>query len=203
MQDIVRIERKEKGISKVFQIDENKFQNLRKNGEFIDFLNELKNEKNSSMKKNLKKEIREKIENHDRGLDEFMYNLYLNSERSRLFLSNKVIICEGISDKVLIDYFIRLKGEDYISEIYVLETNGKYDMVRYMKLLDYFGIKYGIVYDTDSDKSIDKNLARNLNKYIDQYIQNHNDSSYFDKLLFDPSLEEENCFFIKKNNDLK
>jgi predicted ATP-dependent endonuclease of OLD family len=132
-----------------------------------------------------------------------MYNLYLNSERSRLFLSNKVIICEGISDKVLIDYFIRLKGENYISEIYVLETNGKYDMVRYMKLLDYFGIKYGIVYDTDSDKSIDESLAKNLNKYIEQYIKNNNNSTYFDKLLFAPNLEEENGFFIKKNDDLK
>ena len=204
MQDIVRIERKEKGISKVFQIDENKFQILRENGDFIDFLNELKNKKDSSMNKNLKKEIKDKIENHDRGLDEFMYNLYLNSERSRLFLSNKVIICEGISDKVLIDYFIRLKGENYISEIYVLETNGKYDMVRYMKILDYFGIKYGIVYDTDSDKSIDESLAKNLNKYIEQYIKNHNNNStYFDKLLFEPNLEEENGFFIKKNDDLK
>ena len=204
MQDIVRIERKEKGISKVFQIDENKFQILRENGDFIDFLNELKNKKDSSMNKNLKKEIKDKIENHDRGLDEFMYNLYLNSERSRLFLSNKVIICEGISDKVLIDYFIRLKGENYISEIYVLETNGKYDMVRYMKLLDYFGIKYGIVYDTDSDKSIDESLAKNLNKYIEEYIKNHNNNStYFDKLLFEPNLEEENGFFIKKNDDLK
>ena len=103
MQDIIRIERDKSGVSKIFQINEEQWKELKDNEDFITFLEKLKNNSDFSITSELKKKIDKIIGTYRGGLDEFSYNLYLNSERSRLFLSDKVIICEGISDKILVD----------------------------------------------------------------------------------------------------
>lgn len=202
MQDIIRIDRDEHGVSNVHQINDDQFSFIKDNKEFITYIKQLKNNQAHPIRKFLEGDIDRLLKKHELGLDEFMYNLYLNSERSRLFLSNKVIICEGISDKILIDHFIKVMGEKYISDIYVLECNGKYDIIRYKKVLDYFGIKHCIIYDTDSDKDSSNNLSVNLNQYIKKSITN-DPGSFVDSLCFEPNLEKENSFFIKKEGDLK
>ena len=93
LQDIIRIERNKSGISKIFQISEEQWKELKDNEDFISYLEKLKNDSDLSITSELKSKIDKIIRTHRNGLDEFSYNLYLNSERSRLFLSDKVIIC--------------------------------------------------------------------------------------------------------------
>lgn len=194
MQDIIRIERDKSGVSKIFQISEEQWKELKDNEDFISYLEKLKNNSDFSITSELKKKIDKIIGTYRSGLDEFSYNLYLNSERSRLFLSDKLIICEGISDKILVDYIIKEMGEKFISEIYVMESSGKYDIVRYMKILNHFGIKHCIIYDTDSDKAYSNNLAININPYIEDSKKKYL-NFFVDFISFDPNLEEENKFF--------
>ena len=201
MQDIIRIERDKSGVSKIFQINEEQWKDLKKNEDFIAFLEKLENDPELSINLDLRGKIDQIIKTYENGLDEFSYNLYLNSERSRLFLSDKVIICEGISDKLLVDYIIKLMGEKFISEIYVMESSGKYDIVRYMKILNHFGIKHCIIYDTDSNKKQNKNLAINVNPYIEESIEKY--SNFFvGSICFNPNLEEENMFFDSNGDKL-
>ena len=201
MQDIIRIERDKSGVSKIFQINEEQWKDLKKNEDFIAFLEKLENDPELSINLDLRGKIEQIIKTYENGLDEFSYNLYLNSERSRLFLSDKVIICEGISDKLLVDYIIKLMGEKFISEIYVMESSGKYDIVRYMKILNHFGIKHCIIYDTDSNKKQNKNLAINVNPYIEESIEKY--SNFFvGSICFNPNLEEENMFFDSNGDKL-
>ena len=195
MQDIIRIERNKSGISHIFKISEEQFGALKENADYIAYLKKILIDLEPQIKGELKVEIDNKLSKHDKGLDEFMFHLYLNSERSRLFLSNKVIVCEGITDKILIENIIENMGEEYLGEIYVLETNGKYNMVRYLKILNFFGIKHLIVYDTDRDKPKDKTLAVNLNEFIDKFTED-NHTFLCGKLTFDPNLEAENGFNI-------
>ena len=194
MQDIIRIERDRSGVSKIFQISEEQWKELKNNEDFIAYLEKLENDRELPINSDLRGKIDQIIKTYRNGLDEFSYNLYLNSERSRLFLSDKVIICEGISDKILVDYIIKEMGEKFISEIYVMESSGKYDIVRYMKILNHFGIKHCIIYDTDSNKAYSNNLAININPYIEESIRKYSDF-FVDFICFNPSLEEENKFF--------
>ena len=75
-----------------------------------------------------------------------------------------------------------------------MESSGKYDIVRYMKILNHFGIKHCIIYDTDSDRAYNSNLSINTNSYIEESEKKY--SNFFVGFIsFDPNLEKENKFF--------
>lgn len=83
------------------------------------------------------------------------YFLWLDSERASSFFANVVLICEGASEKVLIDYLIKNKWEDIrTKKVYVLDAMGKYNIHRYMNLFKNLGIRHSVIVDGDPDKKI-------------------------------------------------
>lgn len=82
------------------------------------------------------------------------YSLWLNSDRTNIFFANHVIICEGASEKVFIEYLARNLPDWkflYDNQVYILEGGGKFNINRYMELLGSFGIEYSILLDVDDN----------------------------------------------------
>jgi predicted ATP-dependent endonuclease of OLD family len=142
--------------------------------------------------KELKEILEEETEVKDLDLESIRYSLYLDPDRCCSFFSDKVLICEGITEKSLIDYLI--KERKLIlnnSRVYVLNAAGKYDIHRYMNLFGRLGIKHSVLFDGDKD--------RNKHKKINEFIEkNKND---FTLRLYQFEDEFEDFLGIEKVSD--
>ncbi|ERG68200.1 ATP-dependent nuclease [Exiguobacterium chiriqhucha] len=120
--------------------------------------------------------------------EKFRYQLWLDSERASMFFADKIIITEGATEKILLDYLLDNDWADLKKEkIYVLDAMGKYNIHRYMKLLCLFGIKHSIFIDSDSQaKGKRINQHRILNNHINECV---NEFTISDAYLIDPDLE--------------
>lgn len=103
-------------------------------------------------------------------LEAVRHFLWLNPERSGLFFANAVLIVEGLSEQVLINYLLKdgrlspgTKG------VFILETLGKYNIYRFMKLLGELRIDHAVLHDMDENKKgNEKNKQDALNELIQQ-----------------------------------
>ncbi|MCS7183385.1 MAG: AAA family ATPase [Thermoanaerobaculum sp.] len=101
-------------------------------------------------------------------LEAVRYFLWLNPERSSLFFANAVLIVEGLSEQVLINYLLK-KGEIAAnsSGVFVLETHGKYNIHRFMRLLGELKIDHAVLHDSDTNKAGEEKKKQDaLNKLI-------------------------------------
>jgi len=97
--------------------------------------------------------------------ESFRYSLWLDSERSNLFFSKHVILCEGATEKALFDYLLDTKWIDLKKrQIYILDSLGKFNIHKFMNLLGSLGIRHSVLYDGDADKA----YQQIVNDYITQ-----------------------------------
>lgn len=90
-------------------------------------------------------------------MEMFKYQLWLDSERLSLFFSDTVILVEGATEKVFLNYKLARDWESLREhKICVVDVNGKYNFHRYMKLLEAYGINHIVICDGDSNKKIHK-----------------------------------------------
>jgi len=133
--------------------------------------------------KDLKRILGETIEDKDMDLEAIRYSLWLDPDRCCAFFADFVLICEGASEKILIDYLIKNKEiEPLNKEIYILNAMGKENIHRYMNLFKELGIKHSILFDGDKNsnnqsrhQAINKFLQNNKNEYtiaIDYFENN-------------------------------
>ena len=156
---------KDKGETKVYQLTEPKL-------EYILTVN-----------KELKEILGEKIEDKDLDLEAIRYSLWLDPDRCCAFFANFVLVCEGASEKFLIDYLI--KNEEIPlsnKEIYILNAMGKENIHRYVNLFKELGIKHSVLYDADNNAGKQKKtndfLQKNKNDFtlkIDSFDNNLED----------------------------
>jgi predicted ATP-dependent endonuclease of OLD family len=127
--------------------------------------------------KELKKLINDKDDETKLIEEAIKYSIWLDSERSSMFFSKHVLICEGASEKALIDYLMNTKWLELKEKhIYCLDSLGKYNIHRYINLLNRFGLSFSILMDFDEDKK--------QHKYINQFIKDKTDKVYgFEKDL--------------------
>jgi len=92
------------------------------------------------------------------------YCLCLDPDRCCAFFADTVLICEGLSEKALIDTLIK-RGDILLSNsrIYILNAAGKYNIHRYMNLFGKLGINHAVLFDRDREK----NQQQKINKFID------------------------------------
>jgi hypothetical protein len=94
---------------------------------------------------------------HEAGpteLEAVRYFLWLNPERSSLFFANAVLIVEGVSEQVLINYLLKTGKLSTSSKgFFVLETLGKFNIPRFVKLLGDFRIDHAVLHDMDENKT--------------------------------------------------
>lgn len=113
--------------------------------------------------KELKRILGEEIVDKDIERESIRYCLCLDPDRCCAFFADTVLICEGLSEKALIDTLVkngRIKLKN--SKVYFLNAAGKYDIHRYMNLFGRLGIKHSVLFDRDSDK--EKHLK--INEFI-------------------------------------
>ncbi|WP_281245976.1 ATP-dependent nuclease [Oceanisphaera psychrotolerans] len=111
-------------------------------------------------------------ENKDPDFDEevrvsdeaIKYFLWLDSERSNLFFARHVLLCEGPSEKIYLDY---LADREWAflrnNRVYILDCVGKFNIHRFIHLLTELGIPHSVLFDGDNDQK---------NKFIDHSMWN-------------------------------
>jgi predicted ATP-dependent endonuclease of OLD family len=116
--------------------------------------------------KDLKRILGEKIEDRDLDLEAIRYSLWLDPDRCCAFFADFVLICEGASEKVLIDYLLKNKEVNLLEkEVYILNALGKENIHRYMNLFGELGIKHSVLFDGDENKK-NSDYHTKVNKFI-------------------------------------
>ncbi len=123
--------------------------------------------------------------------DQLRYLLWIDPVRANAFLSQKVILVEGPTEKALFSFmFNNEKGPFYddknTSKVSVIDTVGKYHFYKFAKLLNKFGIKVWCVHDTDNDACSNGISHKKLNENISKLKE---DGVVEDILLFNPNIE--------------
>lgn len=89
----------------------------------------------------------------DLDYESFWYSLYMDPDRCCSFFADRVLICEGACEKLLIDQLItEKKWIPKVQRLYILQSAGKENLHRYMNLFEKMGIDHSVMFDGDSDK---------------------------------------------------
>ncbi len=163
--EIKRIEKKN-GVSEVFQIDETTLNSLYTDcTEFNQFLQSKIDAGVPEEDENeLKKLINEKTDEEKLLEESIKFSIWLDAERASMFFARHVLICEGASEKALIDYLLNTQWPELKEKhIYCLDALGKYNIHRYVVLLTKFGISRSVLMDFDENK--------NKHKYINEFVK--------------------------------
>lgn len=151
--------------------------------------------------------IKQKIKNKNLGEDppqevqkleeeSFKYFLWLDSERSSLFFAKHVMICEGATEKVFLDYLInQIWPELKEQHIYFLDSMGKFNVHRYMNLCGLLGIQHSVIIDKDKDVDI--------HGVINQFIEDNKNTHTKNIYAFDDDIETFLGIAKPSRNDLK
>ncbi|AFK56253.1 ATP-dependent nuclease [Tistrella mobilis] len=185
LKQIIRLHRQE-GVSRVFQPSEQNLEELLSGANRLKealekFVNDL------SIDDSRKAKARRLIASFpDREVaiqeDSFRFQLWLDGERASAFFSDKVIICEGATEKALLNYLLENDWEQFRSNsIFILDALGKYNFPRYLLLFEIFGIPHGVLLDGD--------VNRNEHEAINQLIHSLRGTYTIDIHQFEKDLE--------------
>lgn len=131
----------------IYQIDRNTLQDILKEN------------------KELKEILRDQATEKDIELESIRYCLWLDPDRCCSFFADVVLICEGLSEKALIDCLVKEKKLNFKNRrVYILNAAGKYDIHRYMNLFEKLGIKHSVLFDGDTNN--DKH--KKINEFIEK-----------------------------------
>lgn len=86
----------------------------------------------------------------------FCFSKWLNGERNQLFFSSKLVLCEGHTEKMLVEYLLDKKfGSDYAKRsLYtIVDCGGKFNMPHWIRLSGELGIEHYLIYDLDNNKN--------------------------------------------------
>jgi len=88
--------------------------------------------------------------------DEIRYLLWVNPERATAFLSKKVILVEGPTEKALVSYLrdeiASNNGSDLLTSVSVVDTVGKFHIYKFSNLFRKLGSDVWVIYDNDNNK---------------------------------------------------
>lgn len=134
----------------------------------------------------------------NRKLDEegINFSLWLDAERSSCFFAKHVLICEGATEKAVLEYLLENRWLDLAQGFpYVLNALSKYNIHRFMGLLGALGISHSVLFDGDANK----NVHRYLNDFISSKGNDY--TSAIDSFAVD--LETELGLTLRVRKDLK
>lgn len=110
-----------------------------------------------------------KIEPDDLRIDmeAIKYTLWLDSKRNAAFFSEKVLLVEGPTEIALFSYMQDQGLLNSCNDVFVMDTIGKFNMHRFMKLFGQFGIRHYVLFDSDSNKlqAVDTTIQLSQNQF--------------------------------------
>lgn len=175
------------GQSNIFQLDQTDIDKLLDdNLGLFKKVNDLYNDSNTPPP--LKAKIKEKFLSDDVEIDvkleeeSMRYFLWMDSERASLFFAKHIIICEGATEKILLDYLVNNEYQEHkMKNVYFLDAMGKFNFHRYMNLFNKFGISHSLLMDKDSNSDIQA--------IVNEYIQQNKNGFTKSIEVFDPDIE--------------
>jgi putative ATP-dependent endonuclease of OLD family len=137
-------------------------------------------------------ELREKIRNRildpdyseERRLEDesIRYILWLTPDRASLFFADHVVICEGMSEKALLDYLAEERwAEPILRRVSFVDALGNYNIHRCIALLHKLGIQHSVIMDQEKDADI--------HGIIRSFIADHKSDLTTDVHVLSPDLE--------------
>ena len=198
---IIRVNKRE-GRSEVFQISDEDLACLHDaNVGLYKHLSHLL--ANSSVAEEVKRNIKKNHlgdENPDmaKKVDEesFRYSLWLDAERSSAIFAKNIIICEGATEKAVLDYLLENRWDDLAREnLYIFDSLGKYNIHRFMGFFGALGIPHCVLYDGDSD--------RNVQKYVNDFVESKKNKFTIAIDHFPADFESELGITLPRSNHLK
>jgi putative ATP-dependent endonuclease of the OLD family len=85
---------------------------------------------------------------YEAALEAVRHFLWLNPERCGLFFADCVLIVEGLSEQVLVNYLLKTGKLNVGAKwVFVLEAWGKFNVHRFMNLLGSMKIKHAVLFD--------------------------------------------------------
>ena len=89
--------------------------------------------------------------------ERFRYQLWLDSERASMFFADRVLLVEGATEKALFAWLLARDWHDLSRHrVAIVDAMGKFNLHRYIALLEGFGIPYGLMLDDDQNKDHQK-----------------------------------------------
>lgn len=96
-------------------------------------------------------------------MEAIKYAIYLNPDRASMFFAKRVLIVEGPTEVALINKLIddgRIKPK--ISGTVVVDSIGKFNIHRFMNLLEKLGIEHAVLRDEDNPANQQQQEVNNL-----------------------------------------
>ena len=167
--------KREKGVTHTFQVSKKvKEAILNENNELAQLFKKKLEEPNLDLR--TQKRIKKMLGNTDniKRMEEesIRYQLWLDSERCCGFFADIILICEGASEKVFLEYLLKNKWIDLSKrKAYVLDSMGKFNIHRYMNLFKELGILHSILADKDKNEEIHKLINEFILDNKNQYTK--------------------------------
>ncbi|MFZ5425021.1 MAG: ATP-dependent nuclease [Patescibacteria group bacterium] len=115
-------------------------------------------------------QVKEETIDKSKEADRFKFWKYLDAEKNKIFFSNKTVLCEGNTERLLANYII--KSDAYVddfgtqSAVTLIDCCGKYNLVHFIRICEDLHINYSIFYDLDTNKKDKKQLNEDVNEAI-------------------------------------
>lgn len=150
--------KRDSGITNIYQVsEEGKRMIIEQNSQLAQYLRGKIDD--PSVDEETKQAIRKKlgtVSDATRMEEESIrYLLWLDATRCSAFFADIVLVCEGATEKIFIDYLIENKWENLReSRACIVDCMGKYNIHRYMNLFKELGILHSILLDKDENDQI-------------------------------------------------
>lgn len=125
-------------------------------------------------------------ENWDLDMEAVKYFLWLNPQRCGLFFAQRVLLVEGPTEVVFINYLVSKRRVSAPNGgLFVMDCMGKHNIHRFMNLLGELGIRHSVMYDSDdpskqenqdiaglisNSKNSDTCLVETVSPDLEQYL---------------------------------
>lgn len=80
------------------------------------------------------------------------YALWLDGKRCGAFFAEKILLVEGPTETALFSYMRDQGLLPSCDDVFIMDTIGKFNIHRFMRLFECFGIKHCVLYDGDNDR---------------------------------------------------
>lgn len=174
--------KKHTGITNTCQVSEQtRRMIIQQNSEFFSYLETKSND--PSVDHNLRDTIKRRFIDNTTQIqrieeESMRYLLWLDTERCCAFFADSVLICEGATEKVLIEYLIKNEWNLTNKKLYVLDALGKFNVHRYMNLFNELGIQHSILIDADNNEGVQLLINKFLENQKNPYTKK---IDYFNK----------------------
>lgn len=101
-------------------------------------------------------------------MESIKYALWLDPRRCSAFFANKVLLVEGPTESAVIGYLLGVgQLSSPVGGVFIMDTIGKFNTHRFMRLFGELGISHAVLYDLDNGNKleIDKTIAITKNAY--------------------------------------